>query len=139
MVGVLWGHDRRFTGLVEVTRIDRLFPRTEQTLQWPARSSLHGLKESRMARQRQGSLFPDIPTADRLADGSCSTFVPNMSLPVHRWFRYSAGFSAEWVERVISEAKLSGQVQVLDPFAGSATTLIAAEGEGIASYGLEAH
>jgi hypothetical protein len=25
-----------------------------------------------------------------------TAFVDNMVLPVHRWFRYSAGFSAEW-------------------------------------------
>lgn len=24
-----------------------------------------------------------------------STFKDNMSLPIHRWYRYSAGFSAE--------------------------------------------
>jgi hypothetical protein len=29
--------------------------------------------------------------------GHTSDFLDNMRLPVHRWFRYSAGFSAEWV------------------------------------------
>lgn len=24
-----------------------------------------------------------------------------MLLPIHRWFRYSAGFSAQWVEEII--------------------------------------
>ncbi len=28
--------------------------------------------------------------------GHTSNFLNNMRLPVHRWFRYSAGFSAEW-------------------------------------------
>jgi hypothetical protein len=32
---------------------------------------------------------------------SSSTFVNNMSLPVHRWFRYSAGFSGLWVRETI--------------------------------------
>ena len=32
-----------------------------------------------------------------------STFATNMSLPVHRWFRYSAGFSAQWAESEIRE------------------------------------
>lgn len=62
-----------------------------------------------------------------------------MTLPVHRWFRYSAGFSAAWVESVISEAKRSGAVRVFDPFAGSATTLVAAEMAGVESWGVDAH
>jgi hypothetical protein len=60
-----------------------------------------------------------------------------MRLPVHRWFRYSAGFSAEWAESVIKS--IPGPVRVLDPFAGSGTTLLAAEVSGAASWGLEAH
>src|SRR5439155_653452 len=63
----------------------------------------------------------------------------NMSLPVHRWFRYSAGFSAEWVVSVISEARKRGAVRVFDPFAGSATTLLAAETAGVESWGIDAH
>ena len=68
-----------------------------------------------------------------------STFVKNMSLPVHRWFRYSAGFSAAWVESVIAEAASRDVTTVLDPFAGSATTLLAAENVGVPSFGLESH
>ena len=60
-----------------------------------------------------------------------------MGLPVHRWFRYSAGFSASWVESIIRAAP--GRVVTLDPFAGSATTLLAAEAIGAESWGLEAH
>ena len=68
-----------------------------------------------------------------------STFADNMKLPVHRWFRFSAGFSAQWVEAVITKAKEIGNVTVLDPFAGSGTTLLAAEKMGVKSYGVEAH
>lgn len=68
------------------------------------------------------------------------TFTDNMKLPVHRWFRYSAGFSAEWVESVIKKrAADSGTRLVLDPFAGSGTTLIAAQNLGVPSIGLESH
>lgn len=66
-----------------------------------------------------------------------STFVANMHLPVHRWFRYSAGFSADWAESVIRS--VHGPVRVFDPFAGSATTLLAAEATHAESWGLEAH
>lgn len=68
-----------------------------------------------------------------------STFINNMTLPVHRWFRYSAGFSAEWVTSVISGAMERGPVRVFDPFAGSATTLLAAETAGVESWGIDAH
>ena len=69
-----------------------------------------------------------------------STFVSNMSLPVHRWYRYSAGFSARWVESVISD-HISNihETAVFDPFAGSATTLLAAEDMGVRSCGVESH
>jgi hypothetical protein len=65
-----------------------------------------------------------------------STFVENMRLPVHRWFRYSAGFSAQWAESVIQS---EGARRVLEPFAGSGTTLIAAEDAGVEAYGVESH
>jgi len=68
-----------------------------------------------------------------------STFIDNLKLPVHRWFRYSAGFSAQWVETVITQAKEQGEVTVLDPFAGSGTTLLASEKLEVECYGIEAH
>lgn len=62
-----------------------------------------------------------------------------MKLPVHRWFRFSAGFSADWAASVIREEQTRVKVRVFDPFAGSGTTLIAAEDCGTAAYGTEAH
>jgi hypothetical protein len=94
---------------------------------------------SRMAtRQIQTVLFP-AEVDDQVSMTASSTFVSNMSLPVHRWFRYSAGFSAEWVQSVIKAASKHGEVRVFDPFAGSATTILAAEATGAESCGLEAH
>lgn len=67
------------------------------------------------------------------------TFTDNMKLPIHRWIRYSAGFSAEWVENLISKEFADRKPVILDPFAGSGTTLIAAEKAGVYSIGLESH
>ncbi|MDC7713439.1 DNA methyltransferase [Vogesella sp. LYT5W] len=67
------------------------------------------------------------------------TFTDNMKLPIHRWFRYSAGFSAEWAKTIIEQEKTGSKLTVLDPFAGSGTTLLAAEHAGVESYGLESH
>jgi len=61
-----------------------------------------------------------------------------MRLPVHRWFRFSAGFSAQWVSSVIKE-NIHLNARVLDPFAGSGTTLIASEQSDASSIGIEAH
>lgn len=36
-----------------------------------------------------------------LQTNTTSTFIDNMSLPIHRWFRYTAGFSAQWVEETV--------------------------------------
>jgi hypothetical protein len=86
----------------------------------------------------QGDLFDhELPAAVTLPEPR--TFLGNMIRPVHRWFRYSAGFSAEWAETVIRDAAAIGTVRVFDPFAGSATTLLAAESAGVESYGIEAH
>ena len=65
-----------------------------------------------------------------------TAFVDNMVLPVHRWFRYSAGFSAEWAQKTIRDV---GASRVVDPFAGSGTTLLAAESENAESIGVDIH
>lgn len=89
-------------------------------------------------RQTQSLLFPDA-AEQTVSDRSASTFVNNLRLPVHRWFRYSAGFSAEWAEAVIREFTSTSPLRVFDPFAGSATTLLAAEMRGVESWGIDAH
>lgn len=64
-----------------------------------------------------------------------------MKLPVHRWFRYSAGFSAEWVEREILRHchDSKEKINILDPFSGSGTTLLAAEAVQANAVGFEPH
>jgi len=65
-----------------------------------------------------------------------TTFIDNMKLPIHRWFKYTAGFSAEWVKNVIRKYKKVDSM-ILDPFAGSGTTLIAANELNLPSVGYE--
>lgn len=68
-----------------------------------------------------------------------STFADNLSSPVHRWFRYSAGFSALWCREVIEQESRRGRRRVLDPFAGSGTVVLEGERSGIEAIGVEAH
>ncbi len=87
----------------------------------------------------QGLLFPMTELAAGVKEDTSSTFLDNMRLPVHRWFRYSAGFSGAWAESLIASEKQVKQACVLDPFAGCGTTLIAAENAGVASFGIDSH
>ena len=70
---------------------------------------------------------------------SPGTFVDNMRLPVHRWYRYSAGFGGQWAAHVISREAANPEALVFDPFAGSGTSLIAAEQSGVKSWGIDSH
>jgi hypothetical protein len=92
-----------------------------------------------MSQSQQPLLFPDADFDQPARRERSSTFADNLSLPVHRWFRYSAGFSAAWAESVIKEARSQGETRVLDPFAGSGTTLLVAENAGVEAMGVEAH
>lgn len=56
---------------------------------------------------------------------------------VHGWIRYKEGFSAQLVEILIREFGLEPGQTVLDPFAGSATTLLVAKSLGINAVGIE--
>ena len=86
----------------------------------------------------QPSLLSEADTR-RPGTSTSGSFVDNTRLPVHRWFRYSAGFSGAWAEALIAREAANGPVRVFDPFAGSATTLIAAEQCGVESRGIDPH
>jgi DNA modification methylase len=78
-------------------------------------------------------------TAKQRRAARTGAFSDNMRLPIHRWFRYSAGFSAEWAEQFIKDSSTPARPVILDPFAGSGTTLLAAEQAGCMAYGYESH
>ena len=95
--------------------------------------------KDKMRPSQQMSLFSRTDVPRDLDETTSGSFGDNMTLPVHRWFRYSAGFSGAWVEKVISSEVDNRDVRVFDPFAGCGTTLLAAERCGVESSGIERH
>ncbi len=89
-----------------------------------------------IAQQFELELFP---TEVKIEQDYSSTFADNMKMPIHKWYRYTAGFSAAWVNELIKEELKNGRKKIIDPFAGSGTVLIESEFSGVESYGLEAH
>lgn len=67
------------------------------------------------------------------------TFKDNLRAPVHRWFKYPAGYSYRLVNQIASGLGLRPTDVILDPFVGSGTTCLAAKTLGINSVGIEAH
>lgn len=84
----------------------------------------------------QADLFPNLPER-RAALETSSTFKDNLALPVHRWFKYSAGFSALWVRDLLQRARAEGHSTVLDPFMGSGTVVLEGERGNFEALGLE--
>ena len=69
-----------------------------------------------------------------------SAFVKNKELPIHRWFPWIAGFSAQFVDDCLSKylpRNGKDDYWVLDPFAGVGTTLVQASTEGFNAVGFE--
>lgn len=85
----------------------------------------------------QFDLFPALYTADESANST--TFQDNMKLPLHRWYRYTAGFSGAWVGSLIEQGKREGRHRVIDPFAGSGTVMVESMLHGVDSYGVESN
>lgn len=67
------------------------------------------------------------------------TFKDSLRTPIHRWFRYPAGYSYKFVLESFGIFGLQPGQWVYDPFSGTGTTLICAKQQGINAYGVEAH
>jgi DNA modification methylase len=67
------------------------------------------------------------------------TFQDNLRAPIHRWFKYPAGFSYRLIEALIDDQGLVPGNWILDPFVGCGTTAVVAKERGINSVGIEAH
>lgn len=106
----------------------------------PSTPPRHDVPIRSLAPEQHGFPWANIPMPTAAKAARTGTFADNMKLPVHRWFRYSAGFSAEWVRDLLADRCGRRTDELLfDPFAGSGTALIAARQAGYASAGAEQH
>ena len=85
----------------------------------------------------QLDLFPSLYTT--CESQNSTTFQDNMKLPLHRWYRYTAGFSGSWVGSLLEKGKREGRHRVVDPFAGSGTVMVESMLHGVESYGIESN
>lgn len=69
---------------------------------------------------------------------SVGTSITNKNAPIHRWYLAPMAFSYTLVDKIIDYYSNS-DIKILDPFSGSATTLICAKQKGMDAVGLEKH
>ncbi len=103
------------------------------------------LREFEELGDRDGFLTPEavaeeFERAEGVALGTYRgpiTFTDTQDRPIHRWWPYVQGYSAEFVRGVLESADLPEGAGVLDPFAGSGTTLVEARRHGYRAFGVE--
>jgi DNA modification methylase len=64
------------------------------------------------------------------------SFQANKNRPIYRWYKYKEAFSAALVEHLFQKYDVT-QGKILDPFAGSGTTLFVASAAGLDADGIE--
>src|SRR5467141_1040670 len=83
----------------------------------------------------QFALFDDVLPKKKL-----STNLTTRNHAVHRWFNFIAGFAPEFVSSCIKSSGVNPTNGLLiDPFAGTSTSLVQANIDGIRSIGYEPH
>ena len=65
------------------------------------------------------------------------SFRNNWNKPIHRWYRFHAGCSFEFPEKMIETLKVDKNETIFDPYCGSGTTLLCAKERGINSIGFD--
>ncbi len=97
----------------------------------------HGEVYNEAARLALERRYEDILEETSKFSRKTVSFQTNKVKTLHSWFKYREGFSAELVELLLSEFDLPSGGTVLDPFAGSCTTLLQSKIMGYSAVGIE--
>lgn len=81
----------------------------------------------------------DFKMVEKPEWGPLATFIPNKDEPVYNWLYYKEGFAKELVFRLAEMFSLKKGMNVLDPFCGVGTTLLACRQLGLNSAGFDVH
>lgn len=99
----------------------------------PRAATLAGIAHLDLQIEQQ---FADRICVEPALNRSLVSFQANKLRPAYRWYKYKEGFSALLVEYLLNRWHISAG-KVLDPFAGSGTTLFVASKLGIDADGIE--
>lgn len=87
-------------------------------------------------RNKLEKSYRDVIRVNEALNRKLVSFQANKKIPVYNWFNFKEGFSSRMVQLFIKDyPKKRGRV--LDPFAGSCTTLLSARELGFDSVGIE--
>lgn len=113
----------------------------EQELPYPTIEESTAAKEPSQVKEQLSFLFYGNGSSSvaTLTPDRLGTFQDSLRAPIHRWFKYPAGFSYKLVEAFIEDYGLGAESWLLDPFAGCGTTPVVAKQRGVNSVGIEAH
>jgi DNA modification methylase len=99
-------------------------------------ASLYSLLQIERLDDELSQRFKSKLTIQASLTRSLVSFQANKSRAVYRWYKYKEAFSASLIEHLLSQQKIfTGKI--LDPFAGSGTTLFVASASGMKAEGIE--
>ena len=94
------------------------------------------LLDIRAAEERLSTRFAEALELNYALDRTLVSYQANKSENGHRWYKYKEAFSASLVRYILNKLDLKTG-RILDPFAGSGTSLFTASDLGIDSVGIE--
>jgi DNA modification methylase len=95
-----------------------------------------GLAEIGQLDRQLSCRFHDSFVLQASLTRSLVSFQASKSRAIYRWYKFKEAFSASLVEHLLSKYRVSTG-RILDPFAGSGTTLFAASAAGLDADGIE--
>ncbi|MHA2297336.1 MAG: hypothetical protein ACXAEU_16280 [Candidatus Hodarchaeales archaeon] len=91
--------------------------------------------------KKEGNKIINKNTVDNLDTSKelLGTFVKNRKEPIHNFYPYVCGFSADFVRWSIKNFKRKEETAIIDPFCGIGTVLVEAKHDCIPSVGIDVH